>query len=152
MTCNLRWLLIFVSSMVGLVVCGMLGLLHDLWLADGTRISFLILGLYALVGLFVGWLTWLRPDSAVRRYRAACGFVPELMTGLGMLGTVIGFLQMLGSFQGLDVSNVATTQAAISNLSAGISVAMTTTLVGLACALPMQLQLVNLDIATGEAA
>ena len=148
MTCNLKWLLIYVASLAGVAICGMLGLLDALWKTDNTRISFIILGLYLVVSPFVGWLTCGAPAKAVSRYRQACRFTPELMVGLGMLGTVIGFLQMLGtSFAQLDPSNVKATQAALSAMASGISVALLTTLVGLACSMPLQLQLVNLDIA-----
>jgi uncharacterized membrane protein YfcA len=148
MTCNLWWLLIFVTSIVALALCGALGLLHDLWAADNTRISFIILALYMMVSPFVGWLTSAAPPKAVTDYRQACRYAPELMVGLGMLGTVIGFLQMLGlAFTHLDPSNLKATQAALSAMASGISVALLTTLVGLACSMPLQLQLVNLDIA-----
>ena len=148
MACNLKWLLIFASSLAGLMVCAMLGLLQTLWDVDGTRISFIIMAIYLVVSAFVGWLTTDAPAQAVAAYRQACRYAPELMMGLGMLGTVIGFVQMLGgAFTDLDPSNVKATQAALSQMAAGISVALTTTLVGLACAMPLQLQLVNLDIA-----
>jgi hypothetical protein len=68
--------------------------------------------------------------------------------GLGMLGTVIGFLLMLGpAFRGLDAANVQSMQAALGFMAAGMGVALTTTLVGLACSMLLQLQLVNLDLA-----
>ncbi len=148
MVCNLKWLLVFTSSLVALVACAIVGLVDALWDVDNTRISFIIIALYLLVSPFVGWLTSTAPQSAVTEYRQACRFTPELMVGLGMLGTVIGFLQMLGlAFKGIDPSNVKLTQAALSAMASGISVALTTTLVGLACSLLLQLQLVNLDIA-----
>lgn len=148
MTCDLKWLLIFASSLAVLLVCAMLGLVQQLWSVDNTKISFVIIGLYLVVSPFVGWLTDRAPPRTVADYRQACRYTPELMMGLGMLGTVIGFLQMLGlAFAGLDPSNIQATQAALSQMASGISVALITTLVGLACAMPLQLQLVNLDIA-----
>jgi hypothetical protein len=147
MNLNLKWLLIFASSLAGLAVCAMLGLLGSLWQADTTKISFVIIGLYLVVSPFIGWLTAHAPQRAVADYRRACRFTPELMTGLGMLGTVIGFLMMLGpAFSGLDVNNVQSTQAALGRMASGMAVALTTTLAGLACSMVLQLQLVNLDI------
>ncbi len=148
MVFNLKWLLLFVSSLVALAVCSMLGLVQKLWDVDSTKISFGILMLYLLVSPFIGWLTAHAPYQTVVDYRRACRFTPELMVGLGMLGTVIGFLLMLGlAFKGLDPSNLESTKEALTRISSGISVALTTTLVGLACSLMLQLQLVNLDIA-----
>jgi hypothetical protein len=148
MVCNLRWALIFSASLAALLLCAILGLLKALWEVDTSRISFAVIGLYLLVSPFVGWLTSAAPAPIVPAYRQACRYVPELMVGLGMLGTVIGFMQMLGaSFNALDASNVRSTQAALASMASGISVALTTTLVGLACSMALQLQLVNLDLA-----
>jgi hypothetical protein len=148
MVFNLKWLLLFCSSLVGIGICGALGLLHKLWETDATMISFSILVLYLIVSPFVGWLTAYAPARLVETYRAACRFVPEFMTGLGMLGTVIGFLMMLGpTFGGLDAGNVKAMQTALGHMAGGMAVALTTTLVGLACSMVLQLQLVNLDLA-----
>lgn len=140
---NLKWLLIFVGSLAALAVCTMLGLVDALWRVDGTRISFGILAIYLLVSPFVGWLTWGRGDA--ERYTKACVYAAELMMGLGMLGTVIGFLQALGVIGGIDPSNVQAMQKALMSIGAGVGVALTTTLVGLACAMLIQLQVVNLE-------
>ena len=146
--CNLKWLLIFTSSLAALFVCAALGLVRGLWAVDSTKISFVILALYMVVSPFVGWLTAGAPIQAVADYRRACRFVPELMLGLGMLGTVIGFLMMLGlAFDGLDPANLQAMKTALTSMASGMSTALTTTLVGLACALLLQLQLVNLDVA-----
>jgi hypothetical protein len=148
MTFNLKWLLVFSASVIGLAVCAALGLLRSLWEVDATRISFVILALYLVVSPFVGWLTTKATHRTVADYVRACHFAAELMLGLGMLGTVIGFLQMLGlGFKGLDPSNAQSVQAALAGIASGISVALTTTLVGLACSMLLQLQIVNLDLA-----
>lgn len=144
MKIDLRWLLIYTMSIVVLVACGVLGLLGRLWEVDPTRISLGILALYLIVSPFIGWLSAGFGD--VKRFRRACGFTPELMAGLGMLGTVIGFLLMFGGFAAVDVSNAQATQAMLGKMAAGIAVALVTTLTGIACGMLVQLQLVNLDI------
>jgi hypothetical protein len=146
MVCTLRWVLLFCLSLVGLAVSAVLGWMDELYRLDPTFISFAIIGLYSIVTLFVGWLTWAAPTSLVTRYRPACGYVPELMVGLGMLGTVIGFLMMLSAFGTLDATNVQVTQTAIARIGSGVGVALLTTLVGLACSMALHLQLVNLDL------
>ena len=118
MVFNLKWLLVFCASLVGIGICGALGLLHKLWETDSTMISYTILVLYLIVSPFVGWLTACAPSRIVEAYRGACRFVPELMTGLGMLGTVIGFLMMLGpTFGGLDAGNVKAMQTALGHMA-----------------------------------
>src|SRR5687768_13116918 len=104
MVFNLKWMLIFSASLAVLLVCALLGLLHQLWLIDNTCISFAIIGLYLVVSPFIGWLTSGHGDAA--RHTKACAYAAELMMGLGMLGTVIGFLQLLGFITGVDASNV----------------------------------------------
>lgn len=147
MVCTLRWVLLFCLSLVACAIGGALGWFDELYRVDNTFICLGIIGLYFIVTLFVGWLTWAGPESMVERYRKACEFVPELMTGLGMLGTVIGFVQMLGAFRSLDASNTAAMQGALSAMASGMGVALLTTLVGLACSMALALQLENLDIA-----
>ncbi len=63
-----------------------------------------------------------------------------------MIGTVIGFLMMLGlAFQDLNVEDVASIQSAIKFMALGMSTALVTTLVGLVSGLLVELQLVNFD-------
>lgn len=145
---NLRWWLILVLSIAAFAVCWLLGLVEKLWQVDSTKISFVILGVYAVVSAFVGWLTWSADWVLEARFRPACDFVPELMVELGLIGTVIGFLMMLGlAFNGIDLNNVQATQAALARMASGISVALTTTLVGLLCSTALKAQLVNLGLA-----
>ena len=63
-----------------------------------------------------------------------------------MIGTVIGFLMMLGlAFQNLNVEDVTSVQTAIKFMSLGMSTALVTTLVGLVSGLLLELQLINFD-------
>lgn len=143
MVFNLKWMLIFSASLAVLAVCALLGLLHRLWMVDNTCISFAIIGLYLAVSPFIGWLTAGRGDAA--RYTKACAYAAELMMGLGMLGTVIGFLQLLGALNGVDAGNVQAMQKLLAHIGSGMGVALTTTLVGLVCAMLVQVQVVNLE-------
>lgn len=52
------------------------------------------------------------------------------MVGLGLLGTVVGFVMALGGVTGLGVSNAGDVQAALTILVDGMGVALNTTLAG----------------------
>jgi len=78
-------------------------------------------------------------------------FVSESCLALGMVGTVTGFLIMLGTaFANVDVTNAVTLQQALSDMALGMSTALWTTLVGLVCSLIIKVQLVNLEVALNE--
>jgi hypothetical protein len=115
-----------------------------LWEADLTKLSFFILFLFVCSTLAVGYLSsknvWEVTYDNVENY---VEFTAETMTRIGMIGTVIGFLIMLGSaFQTLDVSNIKEVQESIQNMAVGMSTALVTTLVGLVCSTLTQVQLI----------
>ena len=78
-------------------------------------------------------------------------FVSESCLALGMIGTVIGFLLMLGTaFSDLDVTSSEALQAALASMAVGMSTALYTTLIGLVCSLIIKVQLMNLEVALEE--
>jgi len=150
MVCNLKWLLVFCASLVGMGICGALGLLHELWTADPTRISFLILLLYLMVSPFIGWLTWQSSagkHELRRRYAEACRFATNLSTQLGLLGNSAGLLFLCSVLAKVDAANPASMQTVVPKLSHGLAIAAASTFIGLLCAALLQLQLVNLNLA-----
>lgn len=156
MTAVLKWWFIVACSAAALVLTGAMGMLTDLWKTDATKISFAVLALYTLVSLFIGHLTIkarrLANHPRIREHVGACYFAADVMVDLGLLGTVIGFLMMLGTaFASIDLGNLAAAQAAMSKMAAGVSVALVTTLVGLTCSMLTRAQLANLDLETGHA-
>ena len=58
-------------------------------------------------------------------------FVSELCLSLGMIGTVIGFIQMLAGFSSLNIGNVSSMQSLVVNMGYGMATALYTTLAGL---------------------
>lgn len=73
-------------------------------------------------------------------------FLSETCMAIGMIGTVAGFLLMLGTaFSGIDVGDTASLQSALTSMAVGMSTALYTTLVGLVCGLYIKSQLVNLE-------
>jgi biopolymer transport protein ExbB/TolQ len=58
-------------------------------------------------------------------------FVADLLLSLGLLGTVIGFILMLGPIDGLDASDQGAIRGALGAMTGGMAVALYTTLTGL---------------------
>jgi len=74
-------------------------------------------------------------------------FVAESCLALGMVGTVTGFLYMLGTaFENIDITNATTLQDALASMARGMSTALYTTLTGLIASLVIKLQLVNYEV------
>ena len=66
------------------------------------------------------------------RGRYAFGFViADLMLKLGILGTVIGFIFMLGSLANLNSVDITVMQTLLAEMSGGMKVALFTTLTGM---------------------
>ena len=73
-------------------------------------------------------------------------FMSDAVLSLGMVGTLFGFLMVLGqSLADIDTSSTESMTQAISLLASGMSTALVTSLVGLVCSLWLKLQLVILE-------
>ena len=73
-------------------------------------------------------------------------FIAETCLVLGLIGTVTGFILMLGTaFTELDVTNIVSVQGALVKMSLGMSTALYTTLVGLISSLAIKIQLVTIE-------
>lgn len=134
---------------VGAITCQQLGLVSELYEADASKLSFVILSLFTAFTGYIGLLTYRaerKNKHASNRQLNTCWFFADSMTVFGMVGTVIGFLIMLGlAFANLNVTEVASVQEAIKNMALGMSTALVTTLLGLSCGWLLKLQLVNYE-------
>ena len=148
----LKWWLIFCLTLLGMCTCVYFNIHKDLYAADVTRLSFLILIIFGCTSVWIGTLTYRVGILQDYGQKADVGwFVSESCLALGMVGTVTGFLIMLGTaFANVDVSNAITLQNALSDMAVGMSTALWTTLVGLICSLIIKVQLVNLEVALNE--
>ena len=72
-------------------------------------------------------------------------FAADALISLGLLGTVIGFIMMLGPLAALNAQDPAVLQGAIVAMGRGMAVALYTTLVGLVGALILRAQGFLLD-------
>ena len=147
----LRWWFLFCTEISLSAVAYHFGFFHHLYREDPTRIGFLILGILLLTTLWIGKRVhtlkkkWHGVEEAIKCFSPGW-FVAESCLVLGLIGTVTGFILMLGiAFINLDVTNVASVQEALKNMSIGMSTALYTTLVGLVSSLAIKVQLVTIE-------
>ena len=148
----LKWWLIFCLTLVGMCTCVYFNIHKELYVADVTRLSFLIISIFSCTSAWIGMKTYKVGIQQDYNQQSNVGwFISESCLALGMVGTVTGFLIMLGTaFENVDVSNAMTLQQALSDMATGMSTALWTTLVGLVCSLIIKVQLVNLEVALNE--
>ena len=148
----LKWWLIFCLIILGLGTCLYFDVHKSLYESDITRLSYLILIIFGCTSIWIGTKTYKVGILQDYEQKSDVGwFVSESCLALGMVGTVTGFLIMLGTaFANVDVSNAITLQNALSDMAIGMSTALWTTLVGLICSLIIKVQLVNLEVALNE--
>jgi biopolymer transport protein ExbB/TolQ len=86
-----------------------------------------------------------RLENAMGRGHETGWFIADLMVRLGLLGTVIGFIYMLGSVSQLSGVDVQLLKGLLSNMSGGMRIALYTTLTGLGTGILLGLQYRLLD-------
>ena len=152
----LRWWLLFCCTTFGLVTIGFFNFYSYLWAVDPTRLGFITLGLFLVVTIFIGMLTYhaRHGDQLFAMHLPLCWYMTELMMGLGMMGTLVGFLLLLqAAFGGqINLADAVGTQKMLSSMAVGFATAGVTTLVGLGSSLLTKLQLVNLEYLLEEEA
>ena len=148
----LKWWLIFCLTLLGLCTCVYFNIHKDLYAADVTRLSFFIISIFICTSIWIGTKTYKVGIQQDYSQQSEVGwFISESCLALGMVGTVTGFLIMLGTaFENVDVTNAATLQQALADMATGMSTALWTTLVGLVSSLIIKVQLVNLEVALNE--
>jgi len=148
----LKWWLIFCLIVLGIGTCFYFDVHKSLHESDITRLSYLIIFIFLCTSIWIGTKTYKVGILQDYEQKSDVGwFISESCLALGMVGTVTGFLIMLGTaFANVDVTNAVTLQQALSDMAIGMSTALWTTLVGLVCSLIIKVQLVNLEVALNE--
>lgn len=105
---------------------------------DVTYLSFLIMSLLVIGSILIGYITYKKQNNFDYTW-----FIAESAMTVGMIGTVIGFMLMLGSsFADIDPSDVNSMRKVISDMAAGMSTALLTTLAGLIVSLALKVQII----------
>jgi hypothetical protein len=143
----LRWWFLAFVEIAGLAALLATGMARKLWSADVTKLSIVCLVALLIATGFIGWITQqarlARTDVTedLLPHADACWFVSDALMGLGMTGTVLGFLVMLNdAFSGSMAAQEVMLRAA-----PGLATICVTTAVGLVCSMLVKAQLVNLD-------
>jgi len=155
-TLFLRWSLLLSLAAVGAAIAWSLGWFKLAYDLDVTKLSFVILAVFAIATLWCGRLSW-RLDTGteilktpeIRQKYFKCieddaehgWFAAGLCEKLGLTGTVFGLVIMLiGGFQGFQGTDPQSIQLLLERLSTGMSTAFITTLVGVVCSILLSLQ------------
>ena len=118
--------LLFDSGLVGVLLEG-----------DKSRLSWLILAIW--LGMSARWLFLLRrmegpaaiAEEDMVRWLNHGWFAADSVLKIGLLGTIIGFILMLAPIGELTSFDATSLQSALAAMSAGMAVALYTTLTGL---------------------
>jgi len=142
----LIWWLLFILQSFSLYISYYFGAIEAIWLSDQTKLSFVILILWGVTSLLIGsWHVFFNKLSIARLIKIGW-FLSEVCLAIGMVGTVAGFLLMLGgAFADIDIKDTTTLQNALTTMALGMSTALYTTLVGLISSIFLKSQLVNLE-------
>jgi len=151
----LRWWLVFMLINLGTALVLFTGVVDDVNKADFTKLSFVIYASFYVFTVRNGIHTYRiskkqnMSETEVEDYcnKSEVGwFVADALLALGMIGTVVGFIYILSlSFAGLTVVTTLTVQAALIQMSVGMSTALYTTASGLICSLLLKIQLFDLS-------
>lgn len=140
------WYLLAILQIFAFSTAAYFGLHLNLWAEDQTKISFAILMLWAVSTVFIGLWHTKKVKFEIENLAKVGWYLAETALALGMLGTLAGFLLMLGTaFANIDLANTATLQTALTNMALGMSTALYTTLVGLIVSIFLKSQLINLE-------
>ena len=144
----LKWWLIFCLILIGFGTSFHFNLHSQLYSADVTKLSFLIIIIFVFTSVWIGRKTYDLETTSVIDDKIDVGwFIAESCLALGMVGTVTGFLYMLGTaFENIDITDATTLQDALASMAKGMSTALYTTLTGLIASLIIKVQLVNYEV------
>ena len=144
----LKWWLIFCLILLGFGTLYYFNMHSQLYYADVTKLSFLIIIIFIFTSVWIGRKTYDLETTSVIDDKIDVGwFIAESCLALGMVGTVTGFLYMLGTaFENIDITDATTLQDALASMAKGMSTALYTTLTGLIASLIIKVQLVNYEV------
>ena len=144
----LKWWLIFCLTLLGFGTLYYFDMHSQLYHADVTKLSFLIIVIFVFTSVWIGRKTYDLETTSVIDDKIDVGwFIAESCLALGMVGTVTGFLYMLGTaFENIDITDATTLQDALASMAKGMSTALYTTLTGLIASLIIKVQLVNYEV------
>ncbi len=144
--CFIRWWLMNAVIILIGFICWKFRLFHEIYQKDSSFLCFAIMLIFIFTSAYNGRLANnISSDKNISKKLELSWFISELCLALGMIGTVVGFIQMLAGFASLNVSNISSVQTMIVSMSYGMSTALYTTLVGLIFGNMIKLQAFDID-------
>lgn len=136
----LLWWLTVVAQFIGLGVAIHFGIYEFILDADITYLSFVVFAMWIIGTVQVAHIINIDGNYDTP------WFISESCLSVGMIGTLIGFMIMLGSsFENVDPSNIDSMKNVITSMAQGMSTALVTTLSGLVASLALKVQIVILE-------
>lgn len=149
MNAVLRWWLFVCLSLAGCAVAYALGFMQFLIEVDKSYLSFVVMATYTGCTLWIGLMTYHARDGdqLFARHLHTCRFFSEALMGLGMVGTLIGYLFMVKAMMtgAVSVSDPAQATATVVKLAHGLGTSSIVTLLGLLGAIGLKAQITNLE-------
>lgn len=145
----MRWWLFACLSVIGLVMASMFGFFQFMLKIDHSYLGFAVITIYLFTSVWIGLMTYhaRHGDQLFARHLHTCRYISEMLMGLGMVGTLIGYLFMVKAMTGgaINVADAAAAQKTILNLANGLGTSSIVTLVGLIGAIGIKAQITNIE-------
>ena len=135
----LQWWLFFVLQIIILAAAYVYELHLYILNNDQTYISFILIAIWLLTSTRIGYKMLKGNKTSNEKF----WFVAETCMAIGMMGTVLGFILMLGgsNLASIDPTDVEGMKNVIGQLASGMSTALLTTLTGLIVSVSLRTQL-----------
>ena len=136
----LQWWLFFVLQIIILAAAYVYELHLYILNNDQTYISFILIGIWLLTSSRIGYKMGKKINSSNEKF----WFVAETCMAIGMMGTVLGFILMLGGsdLASIDPTDTEGMKNVIGQLAKGMATALLTTLTGLIVSVSLRTQLI----------
>ena len=135
----LQWWLFFVLQIIILGASYVYELHLYILNNDQTYISFILIGIWLLTSMRIGYKLGKNIQTSNEKF----WFIAETCMAIGMMGTVLGFILMLGgsNLASIDPTDVEGMKNVIGQLASGMATALLTTLTGLIVSVSLRTQL-----------
>ena len=135
----LQWWLFFVLQIIILGASYVYDLHLYILNNDQTHISFVLIGIWLLTSMRIGY----KLKKEITTSNEKFWFIAQTCMAIGMMGTVLGFILMLGgsNLASIDPTDVEGMKNVIGQLASGMATALLTTLTGLIVSVSLRTQL-----------
>jgi hypothetical protein len=136
-----RWAIGFVGYLFFLYYMFEISMFSKLWEADVSKLSFVIILMFTIELVTYGLnLRSYERNGVTTDLELKEGYdKASLLEKIGMMGTIIGFIVMLYSLKGVDLTDTANIADVFSLATTGMSTALFTTLAGLVTGTALEL-------------